>query len=126
MLLVYGSSELNLQAAYNRPFHATNLFRDRPTGFTVFPVGKAGTTCLIMLQKLAALGPDIRGKKVAISLSPFWFFERLDLRPDAYAGNVSDLHAGELAFGSDSVGSSGRMPRGGCSNSRRPWPTGRS
>jgi poly-D-alanine transfer protein DltD len=25
LLPVYGSSELNLQAAYNRPFHATNL-----------------------------------------------------------------------------------------------------
>ncbi len=42
LLPVYGSSELNLLAAYNRPFHATNLFRDRPTGFTIFPVGKAG------------------------------------------------------------------------------------
>jgi D-alanine transfer protein len=98
LLLVYGSSELNLQAAYNRSFHATNLFRDRPTGFTIFPVGKAGTTCLIMLQKLAAVGPALRGRKVAISLSPFWFFERATARPDAYAGNFSDLHAGELAF----------------------------
>jgi D-alanine transfer protein len=98
LLPVYGSSELNLQAAYNRPFHATNLFRDRPSGFTIFPVGKAGTTCLIILQKLAAVGPSIEGRKVAISVSPFWFFERLTARADAYAGNFSDLHAGELAF----------------------------
>ncbi len=98
LLMVYGSSELNLQAAYNRPFHATNVFRDRPSGFTIFPVGKAGTTCLIMLQKLAAVGPALQGRKVAISLSPFWFFERLTARPDAYVGNFSDLHAGELAF----------------------------
>jgi D-alanine transfer protein len=98
LLPVYGSSELNLQAAYNRPFHATNLFRDRPTGFTIFPVGKAGTTCLIILQKLAAVGPALQGRKVAVSVSPFWFFERLTARPDAYAGNFSDLHAGELAF----------------------------
>ena len=41
LLPVYGSSEQVLHTAYNRPFHATNLFRDRPTGFTVFPVGKA-------------------------------------------------------------------------------------
>jgi D-alanine transfer protein len=100
LVLVYGSSELNVQAAYNRPFHATNLFHDRPTGFTIFPVGKAGTTCLIMLQKLAALGPALRGRKVVISLSPFWFFERLTARADAYAGNFSDLHAGSLAFDS--------------------------
>ena len=98
LLPVYGSSELNLQLPYNRPFHTTNAFRDRPTGFTIFPVGKAGTTCLIMLQKLAALGPSLRGKKVAVSLSPFWFFERLTPRADAYAGNLSDLHAGALAF----------------------------
>jgi D-alanine transfer protein len=98
LLPVYGSSELNLQAAYNRPFHATNMFRDRPTGFTIFPVGKAGTTCLIMLQKLAAVGPALPERKVAVSLSPFWFFERLTARADAYAGNFSDLHAGELAF----------------------------
>jgi D-alanine transfer protein len=97
-LMVYGSSELNLQAAYNRPFHASNLFRDHPTGFTVFPVGKAGTTCLIILQKLAAVSPALDGRKVVISLSPFWFFERLTARPDAYAGNFSALHAGEFAF----------------------------
>jgi D-alanine transfer protein len=98
LLPVYGSSELNLQAAYNRPFQATNVFRDRPTGFTIFPVGKAGTTCLIMLQKLAAFGPALAGRKVVVSLSPFWFFERLTLRRDAYAGNFSALQAGEFAF----------------------------
>ena len=98
LLPVYGSSELNLLAAYNRPFHATNLFRDRPTGFTIFPVGKAGGTCLIILQKLAAVGPALQGRKVAVSLSPFWFFERLTAWAHEYAGNFSDLHAGELAF----------------------------
>jgi D-alanine transfer protein len=98
LLPVYGSSELNLQADYNRPFQATNLFRDQPTGFTVFPVGKAATTCLIILQKLAAVGPALDGRKVAISVSPFWFFERLTARADGYANNFSTLHAGELAF----------------------------
>ena len=98
LLPVYGSSELNLLDSYNRPFVATNLFRDRPTGFTIFPVGKAGATCLIILQKLAAVGPALQGRKVVISLSPFWFFERLSASADEYAGNFSDLHAGELAF----------------------------
>ncbi len=96
LLPVYGSSELNLHAAYNRPFQATNLFRDHPTGFTIFPVGKAATTCLIILQKLAAVGPALQGRRVAVSLSPFWFFG--SLRPDGYSGNFSALHAGELAF----------------------------
>ncbi len=98
LLPIYGSSELVLQAAYNRPFHATSVFRDLPTGFAVFPVGKSATTSLIILQKLAAVGPALRGRKVAISLSPFWFFERLTLRADGYAGNFSPLQAGELAF----------------------------
>ena len=98
LLPVYGSSELNLLAAYTRPFHPTILFHDRPTGFTIFPVGKAETTCLIILQKLAAVGPALQGRKVAVSLSPYWFFKRLTARADAYAGNFSDLHAGELAF----------------------------
>ncbi len=98
LLPVYGSSELNLLAAYNRPFHATNLFHDRPTGFTIFPVGKAGATCLIILQKLAAVGPALQGRKVVVSLSPFWFFERLTAWAHEYAGSFSDLHAGELAF----------------------------
>jgi D-alanine transfer protein len=98
LLPVYGSSELNLLVAYNRPFVATNLFRDRPTGFTIFPVGKAGATCLIMMQKLAAVGPTLQGRKVVVSLSPFWFFERLSTSANEYAGNFSDLHAGELAF----------------------------
>ena len=74
------------------------MFHDYPTGFTIFPVGKAETTCLIILQKLAAVGPALQGRKVAVSLSPFWFFERLTARADGYAGNFSALHAGELAF----------------------------
>jgi D-alanine transfer protein len=98
LLPVYGSSELNVQTEYNRPFHSTNLFRDRPTGFTIFPVGMAGTTCLNMLQKLAAVGPELQGRKLVVSVTPFWFFERLTARPEAYAGNFSDLHAGDLAF----------------------------
>jgi D-alanine transfer protein len=98
LLPVYGSSELNLLESYNRPFVATNLFRDRPTGFTIFPVGKAGATCLIILQKLAAVGPALQGRKVVVSLSAFWFFERLSTSANEYAGNFSELHAGELAF----------------------------
>ena len=98
LLPVYGSSELNLLAEYTRPFHPTILFRDCPTGFRIFPLGKAETTSVIILQTLAAVGPGLQGRKVAVSLSPYWFFKRLTARPDAYAGNFSDLHAGELAF----------------------------
>ncbi len=98
LLPLYGSSELVMNRDYNRPFHVTNLFRDRPSGFTIFPVGKQATTCLIIQQRLAAVGPGLRGRKVAISLSPYWFFEGLTAWAGGYAGNFSALHAGELAF----------------------------
>jgi D-alanine transfer protein len=98
LLPLYGSSELDTLRAYNRPFHPTNFFRDRPTGFTVFPVGKRAATCLIILQKLAAVGPAMRGRKVAVSLSPFWFCDDLTAWAGGYAGSFSALHAGELAF----------------------------
>jgi D-alanine transfer protein len=96
LLLVCGASEQNVQVDYNRPFHPTNVFHDLPTGFTVFPVGRAENTCLLILQKLAALGPALSGRKVVITLSPSWFFDRLAARKDGYAGNFSALHAGEM------------------------------
>jgi D-alanine transfer protein len=97
LLPVYGSSELRLLS----PYHASALFRTYPSGFTIFPVGKQGTTCLLMLQDLAAVGSAIRGKKVAISLSPSWFFVAGAVGPPAYAGNFTRLHAGALAFSLD-------------------------
>jgi poly-D-alanine transfer protein DltD len=41
LLPLYGSSELNMLRPYNRPYHPTNFFRDRPSGFSVLPVGNA-------------------------------------------------------------------------------------
>jgi len=61
-------------------------------------MGKAQTTCLIILQKLAAIGPTLEGRKVAVSVSHAWFSDRLMAWADGYAGNFSPLHAGELAF----------------------------
>jgi D-alanine transfer protein len=94
LLPLYGSSEL----VKHIPDKASNFFRRYPTDFSVFPVGKAGTTPLIILQKLAALGPAVRGHKVAISLSPSWFFiEQIDAH--YYDGNFSALQATEFVFG---------------------------
>src|SRR5499425_3252416 len=50
VLLLYGSSEL-IDPIPNR---ASDFFSRAPTGFQVCPVGKAGTTSLIILQKLGA------------------------------------------------------------------------
>lgn len=99
LLVLYGSSELKKEM----PNNAAQFFQDYPTGFRVFPVGQPGTTSLAVLQKVAAVGPDIRGKKVAFSMSPGWFFtEAFD--PKWYEGNFSHLQAFELAFSPDLSG----------------------
>lgn len=97
LLPVYGGSELLVP----NPMHASAIFRSYPTGFNIFPVGNAATTCLIMLERLAAVGPELRGKKVAITLTPGLFFLRQMVGADAYAGNFSRLHAAELIFNTD-------------------------
>ncbi|MGE5674558.1 MAG: D-alanyl-lipoteichoic acid biosynthesis protein DltD [Mycobacterium leprae] len=92
LLPIYGSSELTIP----NPYHGSEVFKEYPTGFTIFPVGKAGTTDLIILQDLAAAG-ELKGKKVAISLSAPWFFGKMQ-SPESYAGNFSALHAEALAW----------------------------
>ena len=94
VLPIYGSSEL----IHPIPDRSGDFFRGAPTGFQVSPVGKPGTTSMIMLQKLAALGTDLRGKKVAISLSPSWFLVPV-INPHSYEGNFSLLAASETVFG---------------------------
>ena len=93
ILLLYGSSEL-IDPIPNR---ASDFFSSAPTGFQVCPVGKAGTTSLIILQKLAALGSELRGRKVAVSLSASSFLR--PARPEYYLGNFSLPAASGLLFG---------------------------
>lgn len=93
VLPLYGSSEL----VKDVPDKASVFFRRQPTDFCVSPVGKPGTDTLIMLEKLAAIGPELRGKKVVLSLSPSWFFTSHG-GWQSYDGNFSPLIARELAF----------------------------
>ncbi|HEY2567786.1 MAG TPA: D-alanyl-lipoteichoic acid biosynthesis protein DltD, partial [Candidatus Udaeobacter sp.] len=58
VLPFYGSSELT---AVPVPERANIFFRTAPTGFQVSPVGAGGMPPLIILQKIAALGSDLRG-----------------------------------------------------------------
>lgn len=93
LLPFFGSSDLKVP---NR-FHASALFRDYPTDFTVFPLAQLGATSLIWLQALAASGADLRDRRVALSLAAHGFLaETVDRH--AYAADFSALHAGELAF----------------------------
>jgi len=95
VLLLYGSSELTDPVSNN----ASDFFSKAPSGFQVCPVGRPGVTSLIILQKLAALGSDLSGRKVGISISASWFF-RPAINPYAYAGNFSLPAASALLFGS--------------------------
>jgi D-alanine transfer protein len=52
-----------------------------------------------MLQKIGALGSDLRGKKVAISLSPGWLLTPGSWWLEWYRGNFSPMAASEMAFG---------------------------
>lgn len=93
LLPVYGSSELLAPAPYLLKYHGSGLLADYPTGFTIFPIGKQETAPIIHVQKLSAISSSLAGKKLIISLSPNWFFERdRMMSPDAYAGNFSVLH----------------------------------
>jgi D-alanine transfer protein len=96
LLPVYGASELG----FPDPFHANTLFRAYPTGFTIFTVGRIRAEPLIIMEKLAAVGPDLKGKKIVITLSPDFAMVEMS-SADGYAYNFSPLHAYELAFSTD-------------------------
>ena len=96
LLVFYGSSELHK----TMPNNANQFFADYPTGFRVFPVGKPGTTSLAVLQKVAGVGAGVRGKKLAFSISPGWFFTEV-FDPSFYEGNFSEMQAYEMAFSSE-------------------------
>jgi D-alanine transfer protein len=96
VLPFYGSSELT---AVLVPERAHIFFRTAPTGFQVSPVGAGGANSLIILQKIGALGSDLRGKKVAISLSPGWFVKPSPQWLEGYKGNFSLMAASEMVFG---------------------------
>jgi D-alanine transfer protein len=93
---LYGSSELT---AVRVPERAHIFFGTAPTGFQVSPVGAGGSNSLIILQKIGALGSDLRGKKVAISLSPGWLLSGSPGWLQGYKGNFSLMAASEMVFG---------------------------
>ncbi|HLY38454.1 MAG TPA: D-alanyl-lipoteichoic acid biosynthesis protein DltD [Candidatus Binatia bacterium] len=94
-LPLYGSSELY---CCGRPYRATDLFTGAPTGFDAFAAGRNGTADLFFMQTFAALGHALRGKKILVSISPTWFFQRHGLAADAYDANFSPEIAYAFAF----------------------------
>ena len=95
VLPFFGTSELITPSI---PERASLFFRSAPTGFQVSPVGGAGANLLVMLQKVGALGADLRGKKVVISLSPGWFL-KVKSGQKGYEANFSPMAASKMIFG---------------------------
>ena len=91
VLPIYGSSEL---FCCGSPFRPTEVFASRPTAFGVLPVGHAGTSDLFFMQTFAALGHDLRERKLVVSASPPWFSRRAGPDDKEYAGNFRP----ELAY----------------------------
>ena len=95
VLSLYGTSELIIPSVQER---ANLFFRSAPTGFQVSPVGGGGANLLVMLQKVGALGSDLRGKKLVISLSPGWFL-KVKSGWKGYQANFSPMAASKMIFG---------------------------
>ena len=95
LLPVYGSSEMYEEDDENSAYR---FFQTYPTGFTVFEVAASGLSSLEIAQNLAALGPEIKGKKVVISFTPSMFFDTTAVSDKYYAGDFSRLHANEMVF----------------------------
>jgi D-alanine transfer protein len=90
-LPLFGSSALTLPWE-NR---AQEFFQRNPRGFEVFTIAKEGSPPLVIAQRLAALGPSLTGKKLALVISPNSFTHQ---DPRFYAGNFSPTQGLEIAF----------------------------
>jgi len=110
LLMVYGSSEIlvgDIRAVKqyagstiileSTTMGASQFFLRYPTGFDVYEIAHGGTTSLDIAQDLAAIGPELRGKKVVISFTPSMFIA-YEVASDAYAADFSTLHANALIF----------------------------
>ena len=110
LLMVYGSSEIlvgdvRVVKQYastgiiieSTTMGASQFFLHYPTGFEVYEIARGGVTSLDIAQDLAAIGPELRGKKVVISFTPSMFIDN-EVTPDAYASDFSTLHANALIF----------------------------
>ncbi|MDA8226268.1 MAG: D-alanyl-lipoteichoic acid biosynthesis protein DltD [Desulfitobacterium hafniense] len=92
---LYGSSEMSMIFDY----HPGKVFAGRPTGFQPYLVGKGGTQTIIQALNLAALGDDLKGKKVAVFVTPQWY-SPLGIQQSTFGGNFSPLHAYEIMLDS--------------------------
>jgi D-alanyl-lipoteichoic acid biosynthesis protein DltD len=97
LLLIYGASELVL---LETEYEATRFFSTYPTGFMVFNAATKGGSSLTVAQRLAALGPELRGRRVIFAIGPaiMTMAPFGDVAVRHYEANFSELHAFALAF----------------------------
>jgi D-alanine transfer protein len=97
LLVIYGASELVL---LDTEYEATRFFRQYPTGFMVYNAATKGGSSLTVAQRLAALGSDLRGRRVVFAIGPaiMTMAPFGNVAERHYEGNFSQLHAYELAF----------------------------
>lgn len=91
VLPIYGSSEFS----YGGTLNPTKLFAGKPTGWLPYLVGHAGSEDLI--QALYAGGENLKGKKIALSLSAQWFGGN-GISQTAFGANFSALQVYKLLF----------------------------
>jgi D-alanine transfer protein len=94
LMLIFGSSEMLNEST---PYRAYTFFSTYPTGFNVFEAAKSADTSLNIAQDLAAIGPQLKGKKVVISFTPS-MFEWPQVKSYYYAENFSRMHAGYTIY----------------------------
>ncbi len=97
LLLIYGASELVL---LETKYEATRFFSTYPTGFMVFNAATKGGSSLTVAQRLAALGQDLKGRRIIFAIGPaiMTMAPFGDVAERHYEGNFSELHALELAL----------------------------
>ncbi len=108
LLLIFGASELVL---LDTKYDATRLFSTYPTGFMVFNAATKGGSSLNIAQDLAALGPELRGKRVILAIGPGIMATAAfgDVGHQNYDLNFSELHALEMTYSPYVTGSTKRI-----------------
>lgn len=90
---VFGSSELS----HNVRFRPDRLFAGAPTGFAIYPLGEPGVLLMHHVLEAAALGEQLRGRRVLVFVPPNEFATRRQSeQQEFFAGNFSRVQAATM------------------------------
>lgn len=89
----FGSSELS----HDVRFRPDRLFAGAPTGFAIYPLGEPGVLLMHHVLEAAALGEQLRGRRVLVFVPPNEFaLRRQSERQQFFAGNFSRVQAATM------------------------------